>query len=91
MYRRLAEANPQTYLPNVAMTAMNMSIFYLQAIPAREKSLDHCREALVAAMPFMEVLPAAQDYARTVLQVVEAWGLHGEIFWEETFQTAENE
>ncbi|MCW5800411.1 MAG: tetratricopeptide repeat-containing protein [Nitrospira sp.] len=91
MYRRLAKANPQTYLPDVAMTAMNMSIFYLQTIPAREKSLEHCREALVAAIPFVEMLPAAKNYARTALKVVEAWGLDRENFWEEALQATHHE
>lgn len=85
--RRLAEANPQTYLPDVAMTEMNLSIFYLQSLPDRERSLEHAREALVAALPFVETLPPAQNYARTTLQVAEAWGLDTKTFLEETMQS----
>ena len=85
--RRLADANPQTYLPDVAMTAMNLSIFYLQALSDRERSLDYARETLVAALLFLEALPAAQGDVRTTLQVVEAWGLDPKTFYEETIQS----
>ncbi|MDH5741845.1 MAG: hypothetical protein OEY77_16125, partial [Nitrospira sp.] len=85
--RRLAEANPQTYLPDVAMSSTNLSIFYLQSMSDRERSLAHAREALVAALPFVEVLPAAENCARTTLQVVEAWGgLDTQTFIEEIMQ-----
>jgi tetratricopeptide (TPR) repeat protein len=87
IYRRLTEANPQTYLPDVAMTAMNLSIFYLHALPGRERSLAYAREALAAALPFVETLPTAQNYARTTLQVVEAWGVDTKMFIEETVQS----
>ena len=86
IYRRLAEANPQTYLPDVAMTAMNLSIFYLQAMSDRERSLGYAREALVAALPFAEVLPAARQYARTALQIAGSWGLDSQTFYEEIIQ-----
>jgi len=33
IYQALAEINQQTYLPTVAITAMNLSLFYLQGIP----------------------------------------------------------
>ena len=88
--RRLAETNPQTYLPDVAMTEINLSIFYLQSLSDRERSLAHASEALVAALPFVEVLPAAEKYARTALKVVEAWGLDAQTFLEETIQSAQD-
>ncbi|MDH5253467.1 MAG: hypothetical protein OEW25_09085, partial [Nitrospira sp.] len=82
--------NPQAYLPDVAGTAMNLSILSLQSLSDRERSLDHAREALVAALPFAEVLPAAEKYARTALKVVEAWGLDAQTFLEETIQSAQD-
>jgi tetratricopeptide (TPR) repeat protein len=90
IYRRLAEANPQTYLPYVAGTAMNLSLFYLQSLPDRERSLDYAREALAAALPFVERLPAAGNYARTTLQVVEKWEIDTKTFLEETIQSQQS-
>jgi hypothetical protein len=86
----LADANPQTYLPNVAMTATNLSLFYQQSLPDRERSLDYAREAFAAALPFVEVLPAAENYARTTLQVVEAWEVDTKRFIEETIQSQQS-
>jgi hypothetical protein len=83
----LAQANPQTYLPDVAMTAINLSIFFLQPLSDRERSLAYAGEALVAALPFVEVLPAVKNYYRTTLQVVEAWGLDRQTFLEEASQS----
>ena len=85
--RRLADANPQTYLPDLAMTETDLSTFYLKALSDRERSLVHAREALVAAIPFVEGLPAAQEYARNALQVVEAWGIDKKTFYEEAIQS----
>jgi tetratricopeptide (TPR) repeat protein len=89
-YRRLAEANPQTYLPRVAMTATNLSLFYLQSLSDRERSLDYAREALAAALPFVKRLPAAENYARTTLQVVERWEIDTKTFLEETIQSQQS-
>ncbi|MBS0159042.1 MAG: tetratricopeptide repeat protein, partial [Nitrospira sp.] len=87
IYRRLAGANPDTYLPNLAMTAVNLSIFYLKSLPDQDKSLAHAGESLAAAWPFADVLPATQEYVRTALQVVEAWGIDAKAFLEETLKT----
>ena len=65
------------------MTAVNMSVFYLQAVPDREKSLVFVKETLVAAQPFVKSVPSVQNYASTALQVAEAWGLNKEGFIEE--------
>ncbi|MBS0177572.1 MAG: tetratricopeptide repeat protein [Nitrospira sp.] len=89
--RRLAAANPDTFLPDVARTAVNLSIFHLESLPERDKSLAYAGEALTAAGPFVEVLPACQEYARAALQVVEAWGIDAEAFFEETLKTTETE
>ncbi|MDN5753994.1 MAG: hypothetical protein L0H15_12110 [Nitrosospira sp.] len=91
IHRRLAEANPQTYLPDVAMTAVNMSIFYLQAAPDREKSLGYAKETLVAALPFMEFVPAAKTSVSKALQVAGAWGLNREAFFEEAVKVLQSD
>ena len=87
--RRLARTNPETYLPKFSGTAVNLSIFYLQNLPDRDKSLAHAGEALAAAWPFVEVLPACLEHARAILQIVEAWGVDAEAFFEETLKTTE--
>lgn len=76
--RTLAEAHPEAYLSDMAATAVNLSIFYLQSLPDKEKSLAYAEEALVSALPLLESVPAVQDYACLALQVVEAWGLDTE-------------
>ena len=87
--RRLARTNPETYLPKFSGTAVNLSIFHLESLHDREKSLAHAGEALAAAWPFVEILPACQEYARAALEVVEAWGIDAKAFLEETLKTTE--
>ena len=41
--------------------------------------------------PFVDVLPSAENYACSPLQVVEAWGLDAETFLEEVLQTLQGE
>ena len=89
IYRALAQSNPQTYLPHVATTTVNMSMFYLESVPDQEKSLSYAREALLAALPFVESVPSVQNDARKGLLVAEAWGLNAEAFCEETIRAAE--
>ena len=88
--RRLAETNPQAHLPNVAMTAVNMSIFHLEDVPDREKSLGYAKETLVAALPFMEVVPAVRNYVSAALQVAVAWGLDRKAFIEQVVTTLQS-
>jgi hypothetical protein len=83
LFRTVAEAHPDAYLSSVAVTAVNLSIFYLQSVPDKEKSLNYAKEALVSALPLVEFFPVAQDYARSALQVAEAWGLDAEEFFNE--------
>jgi Tetratricopeptide repeat len=86
LYRTLAEAHPEAYLPNVIMTEVNLSIFYLQTVPDKEKSLTYAKEAMVSALPLVEFLPVAKDYARSALQVAETWGLDAEEFLNEAIR-----
>ncbi len=90
-YRALAEVNPQTYLPDVAMTATNISIFYLQSVPNKDQSLAFAKDALKAALPFVEILPVAQQIASTILQIVQDWGLDPETFKAECIKELEED
>jgi hypothetical protein len=49
------EENPGTYLPSMAMTLINLSIFYLQATPNQEKSIGMATEALEILQNFADV------------------------------------
>jgi uncharacterized protein YeeX (DUF496 family) len=84
---RLAKVNPEAYLPDVAMTAVNMSIFFLQSQPDKEKSLAYAKEAVQAAQPFMEIIPATKADADKALQVAEAWELEPAVFWKEAIKS----
>lgn len=41
------------------MTAVSMSVFFLEGQPDKEKSLVYAKEAVQAAQPFMESVPAS--------------------------------
>ena len=74
-------------LPKFSRTAVNLSIFYLQNLPDRDKSLAH-GEALAAAWRLWRSYLLAREYARAILQIVEAWG-RCRSFFEETLKTTE--
>jgi len=74
MYRTLAAANPRTYLPDVAMTLLNLSLFYLQAVPDQEQSIALATEVLDIAQQFPQV-PIVQHYAKQASQVLQANGV----------------
>lgn len=72
--RTLAAENPRTYLPDVATTPINLSIFYVEAIPDQEKSIAMATEALELLQGFQSV-PYLERYAVTARQVLEANGV----------------
>ena len=78
--RELARANPQTYLPDVAMTLINLGIFYLESYPDQAKSLDCLAEALRILKPLTAKLPYTQQYQTTALEVIRAWKIDPEVF-----------
>ena len=73
--RKLAQSNPQTYLPNVAMTLINLSIFYQGSQPDKEASVQYAMEALKIVTPFLERVPYTQRYVQTARQVLRNWGV----------------
>jgi len=86
IYRNLAKTNPQTHLPDVAIAATNICIFYLQAMTDQEKSLAYAREALIAALPFRESVLSVQSNVSTVLAVISEWDdLDAKAFWKTLF------
>ena len=80
VYRELSETNPQTYLPDVAMTLINFGIFYQAEVPDQHQSLECVTEALHIILPLIERLPFAKKYAKAAFQVVVAWGIKPEEF-----------
>ncbi len=75
IYRKLAEENPRTYLPDVAMTLTNLAIFYIKAMPDKEKSIDMAMKAVEILLPVYEQVPYLENYLKTALQVLEANGV----------------
>jgi hypothetical protein len=78
--RQLAETNPQTYLPDVAMTLINFGIFYHEAVPDQHQSLECVTEALHIILPLIERLPYTKKYAAAAFHVIVAWGINPEEF-----------
>ena len=76
--RQLAEANPHTYLPAVAMTSINLAIFYLQALPNREKSIELTLDAIKIVLPIVEKVPYTELYLQRAIAVLKAWDLSKE-------------
>jgi len=67
--RELAVENPRSFLPDVAMTLLNLSLFYSQSQP--EKSLPLAQEVLEIAQQFPD-LPSIQKDAETARAVLQA-------------------
>ncbi len=75
--RKLAEENPQTYLPDVGMTLINMAIFYQDSIVKKELSIGLVDEAIACLLPFHHI-PYIQDYLKTAFSVLKDWGIDTE-------------
>jgi tetratricopeptide (TPR) repeat protein len=67
--RELAVENPRSFLPDVAMTLINLSIFYKQVEP--ETSITLAEEALEIIQQFPES-PSIQQYAEAARAVLQA-------------------
>jgi hypothetical protein len=73
----LAAENPCTYLPDVAMTLLNLSIFYLQANPDKAQSVNMAREAIEILQDFQHI-PRCQRYTEMSVLVLQANGVDQE-------------
>src|SRR3990167_2758129 len=73
--RKLAQSNPQSYLPSVAETLINLSIFYKKCQPDKDVSVQYAMEALKILTPFLERVPYTQQYAQAARQVLQDWGV----------------
>ena len=73
--RKLAQANPQSYLPDVAMTLINLSFFYQKCQPDKDVSVQYAMEALKILTPFLKGAPYTQQYAQRARQVLQVWGV----------------
>ena len=72
--RDLAAENPRTYLPDVAMTLVNLSIFYLQANPNKARSVEMATEAINILQNFQHI-PQCQQYTEVAFQVLKENGV----------------
>ncbi len=80
IYRRLAQENPQAFLPDLAMSLNNLGN-RLSALGRREEALAACEEAVRTLLPFFQAFPAAfADWMQTMLgnylwACLKAWKL----------------
>ncbi|MFK7905360.1 MAG: hypothetical protein AB8B69_09560, partial [Chitinophagales bacterium] len=72
IYRRLAPSNPQAFLPDYAVTMVNLSIFHLQSQPDKKASVELATEVVVIALQFQHV-PIVMQCEQTAIQVLQAW------------------
>jgi vesicle coat complex subunit len=73
-FRKLAEKNPEAYLPYVASTLMKFSIFYRQSIKDKEKSIQYALENMWICLPYLKKIPKFQNYSNRGMQIIQKWG-----------------
>ncbi|MEZ4883665.1 MAG: hypothetical protein R3E32_02920 [Chitinophagales bacterium] len=66
----------------VAMTMVNLSVFYLQSKPDRKASVELAKEVVLIALQFQQI-PIVMQYAGTAVQVLQAWEVDVEGWLEE--------
>ena len=71
IYRELAVENPRSFLPYVATTLINLSIFYLRVEP--KTSITLAQEVLEIVQQFPD-LPSVQKDAKQARQVLKILG-----------------
>ena len=77
--RELAAVNPAAYLPDVAMTLINVAIYHVQSAPNRERSIRYALEALTILLPIVEDVPYTQNYLQSAMRVLQqGWDLSAE-------------
>ena len=69
IYQELAVENPRSFLPDVAVTLLSLSIFYSQSQP--EKSLAFAQEVIEISQQFLDV-PSVQQYAEAARAILQA-------------------
>ncbi|MEO1385630.1 MAG: hypothetical protein AAFV78_20605, partial [Bacteroidota bacterium] len=79
--RTLAKTNPQTYLPDLATTLVNLAM--LNQRQENLLSLDQAKEALQILICFVESMPLAQELVRGVFTVLKRWKLNPKTFLEQ--------
>ncbi len=72
IFRSLTKASPEAFSQNLVETLLNMSIFYLQAVPDKTKSIAYAQEARDILKPLIQQLPHLQEYLDAAEQVLEA-------------------
>jgi len=71
--RELANQHPEA-LPDLAMTQINLAIFYLQSVVDEEKSLEMAVEAIKNLRSF-KPYPQIEAYRRGAYKVLQGWGI----------------
>jgi tetratricopeptide (TPR) repeat protein len=73
--RELAKENPSAYLPDVAMTLINIGIYYQACVSNREVSINCLIEAITIILPIVEKVPYTQTYMHSAITVLQKWDL----------------
>jgi hypothetical protein len=77
LYRGLARVNPRTYLPYVAGTLINLSVFYQKFVSNKELSLQYVEETIDILIQFREI-PYIQNYLQKAFAVLRDWDIDPE-------------
>ena len=79
IYQKLAEVNPQTYLPDLAMMQITISLYCQENIVDKKLAIQSLDEALINLLPFSEI-PYIQNYLNHVYRALEYWGINVEAY-----------
>ncbi len=76
IYRKLLEVSPTAYWPSYGGTLANIAIYYFEAVPNRELSIDYAIRAIKILHPIVESVPYAQNDLRMAISILQqGWGL----------------
>ncbi|MFK7795838.1 MAG: tetratricopeptide repeat protein, partial [Aureispira sp.] len=89
IYQRLAKGNPNTYLPDLAMTQINMSIFYQESKVDKERSIQLADAAITNLLPFRHI-PYIQTYLQNAVAVLQKWDIDVETYMEQKLKNYED-
>lgn len=83
IFQRLAQSNRQVHAINVASTAANLSSFYFNEMPDKERSLYYAQLAIVNTIDLLGRLPLADQIAESLLlSIVRIWNEDPKAFLE---------
>ncbi|MEM6720056.1 MAG: tetratricopeptide repeat protein [Bacteroidota bacterium] len=79
IYKDLASKKPNTYLPKVGMTLINLGIFYQVSTADREQSIQLIDKAITILKPFSKI-EYVQNYLESGFNVLKNWNIDLETY-----------